>query len=160
MIQFNCWSDWWNSSTLVWRMIQFHCRSDWWHGSTDGLTDHTVPLLVWLTMALSHLFKGKCLLFLGLPPPGSWWHDILCFAPAGSGSSSSTPWISWDGSRLWWLLYHRVLSTKSLLCYGVLPTKSLLHNRALAARLLLYRRLLPKRSPFYLRVLQRRSPFS
>ena len=65
----------------------------------------TVPMFVWLTMALSHPFKEDRLAkrFQRLSLPGDRWCDVLGFVPAGSVSSSSTFWIFQEASHLWGL---------------------------------------------------------
>ena len=68
----------------------------------------TVPMFVWLTMALCCPFNEDCraLLF----PTHFWdssgdrWCGVLGFVPAGSASSSSTIQIFRDASHLRWLL--------------------------------------------------------
>ena len=65
----------------------------------------TVPMLVWLTMALSRpLWKIVWrFLFPHLSPPVDRWCHVLGFVPAGT-RSFSTLWIFQEASHLWGLL--------------------------------------------------------
>ena len=66
----------------------------------------TVPMFVWLTMALSRPFrKDRLALPLSqLSPPGDHWRDAFDFVPTGSVSSSSALQVFREASHLWgWL---------------------------------------------------------
>ena len=68
----------------------------------------TVPLFIWLTMALPCPFKKDhwALPFsLASSLPGNWWCNVHGFVPTDSVSSSSTLHIFWDIIHLWWLLF-------------------------------------------------------
>ena len=72
-----------------------------------NVTFETVPLFVWLRMALSRPSKkiiSSFNLFPCLSPPGDWWCDVRGFVPAGSASSFSTLQIFREASHLWGLL--------------------------------------------------------
>ena len=76
------------------------------HRSFSSVVFETVPMFIWLTMALSRPFKEDCLALLFSMPLSSrrsmvW---VFGFVPAGSVSSCSTFQVYWEASYLWGLL--------------------------------------------------------
>ena len=93
----------------IYALGKAHMRSTPSLRSFPNVAFETVPMFVWLTMALSRPFKEDrlaLLFFKRLSPPGDGqWYDVLGFVPAYSVSSFSTHQIFQCVGCLWGFLF-------------------------------------------------------